>query len=136
MNKKVIILISSVVVVLIICLIIILPKGPSEKDLTKNMEKLGSFFYEQFYYPHQEETQQKNGVSMNDFLAPYSTTGFKVDLENIAKVSGVDKKLVNSMKNCKKECNKKNTFVTIYPKEPYGVKDYEIKVNLDCGFKK
>lgn len=136
MNKKIIIAISAVVVVIVLCLIIFLPKGSSEKELTKNMEKLGSFFYENFYYPHQEETQKNNGVSMDEFLVSYSASGLKINLENISKISGVDKKLVDSMKNGKKECDKNNTSVTIYPKEPYGVKDYEVKVNLDCGFKK
>ena len=32
------------------------------------------------------------------------------------------------------ECDKTNSMVIIYPKEPYGKKDYRIDTNLVCGF--
>ena len=31
-------------------------------------------------------------------------------------------------------CNTTSTRAIIYPKSPYGRKDYTIKVELDCGF--
>ena len=39
-------------------------------------------------------------------------------------------------KNNGKACNNKTTRAIIYPKSPYGKKDYKVEVELDCGFDK
>ena len=140
MNKKNIIIIAiSVVVVaalVILCFVFFGNKKDTKKDnkaeLTANLEKLGKAFYEDFYYVRNEEAQE----NMVEFIKGFEKTGISVDLENISKVSTVDKELVDSMVNSKtkKKCDVKETRVTFFPKAPYGKTDYEMKVELSCGF--
>lgn len=135
-NKKLIAITLSciIVVVVAIILIICLTKTKSnEAELNNNLKKLGSQFYEEFYYPTQERVQK----DVKTFVAKSKSNGIKVNLENIAKVSKIDKKLVEKMVNnkTKKDCDKTQTYVVIKPVSPYGKKDYKIETYLSCGFK-
>ena len=147
MDKKKIGIIAGVaVVVLAIVVGIILFLGRSnEKQLTANLNTLGKQFYEEFYYPSQEKSQE----DVKAFVKKFEKTGVKINLENIAKISKVDKELIASLttgkakasasvsdKNSKSLCDTKQTYVIIYPTKPYGKTDYKIEVNLDCGFEK
>ena len=134
-KKKVIIGVIALVVVAVIAVLLIIFLGKTksnEKELTTNMEKLGGQFYEKFYYPAQEKSQK----DVKDFVKKMENTGIKVNLENIAKVSSVDKTLVEAMVNSKtkEECDKVNTYVKIIPKAPYTAKDYTVEATLACGF--
>ena len=42
---------------------------------------------------------------------------------------------IKNFKNGDKACDKTNTMVIIYPTSPYGKNNYNVQVNLDCGFK-
>ena len=136
MDKKKIGIIAGVAVVVIAVVVgVILFLGRSnEKQLNANLTKLGRQFYEEFYYPSQEKSQE----DVKAFVKKFEKTGIKINLENIAKISKVDQDLVNGMINSKtkKECDKKESTVTIYPEKPYGKSNYKIEVNLECGFKK
>lgn len=136
MNKKKIgIIIGSVVLVVAIVVGIILFLNKSnEEQLTKNLNTLGKQFYEDFYYPSQENSQE----DVKKFFKQYEVSGIKVNLENIAKANKIDEELVKGMVNnkTKKECDKTNSYVIFYPKKPYGKTNYTIEVNLECGFKK
>ena len=135
MNKKKIIKIAIAVVVLILLvvgIIFLLSKRSNEEALTKNLESLGKTFYEEYYYPSQEKYQD----DVKKFVGKFSDVGIKVNLENISKTSKADKELIDGMVNSKtkKKCDFEKSTVTIYPKKPFGKKDYKIEVNLDCGF--
>ena len=136
MDKKKIGIIAGVAVVVIAVVVgLILFLGRSnEKQLNANLTKLGKQFYEEFYYPSQEKSQD----DVKAFVKKFEKTGIKINLENIAKISKVDKSLVDSMvnKKTKEKCDVKQSTVTIYPEKPYGKSDYKIEVNLECGFKK
>lgn len=136
MDKKKIGIIAGacVVVIAIVVGLILFLGGSNEKKLNANLTKLGRQFYEEFYYPSQEKSQS----DVKEFVKKFEKTGIKINLENIAKISKVDKALVDSMvnKKTKEKCDAKNTTVTIYPEKPYGKSDYKIEVNLECGFKK
>lgn len=136
MSKKKIGIIAgaAVVVIGIVVALIFILGGNNEKKLNANLTTLGKQFYEEFYYPSQEKSQD----NVKDFVKKFQKTGIKVNLENIAKISKVDKELVDSMvnKKTKKKCDAKNTNVIIYPEKPYGKTNYKIEVNLDCGFDK
>lgn len=137
-NKNLFIAIGCalLVVAVVIVLVLLLGKEKSnEEELKKNLEKLGSQFYTEFYYPAQERSQK----DVASFIAQFEKTGIKVNLENIAKVSKVDKDLINSMVNSKtdKECDKAETYVVIKPTKPYGKNDFKVsEVKLVCGFDK
>ena len=136
MDKKKIGIIAGVAVVVIAVVVgLILFLGRSnEKQLNANLTKLGRQFYEEFYYPSQEKSQD----DVKAFVKKFEKTGIKINLENIAKISKVDKSLVDSMvnKKTKEKCDVKQSTVTIYPEKPYGKNNYKIEVNLECGFKK
>ena len=136
MDKKKIGIIAGacVVVIAIVVGLILLLGGSNEKKLNANLTKLGRQFYEEFYYPSQEKSQS----DVKEFVKKFEKTGIKINLENIARISKVDKALVDSMvnKKTKEKCDAKNTIVTIYPEKPYGKSNYKIEVNLECGFKK
>ena len=136
MDKKKIGIIAGacVVVIAIVVGLILFLGGSNEKKLNANLTKLGKQFYEEFYYPSQEKSQS----DVKEFVKKFEKTGIKINLENIAKISKVDKALVDSMvnKKTKEKCDAKNTTVTIYPEKPYGKSNYKMEVNLECGFKK
>ena len=136
MDKKKIGIIAGVAIVVIALVvgIILFLNRSNEKTLTANLNKLGKQFYEEFYYPSQEKSQE----DVKAFVKKFEKTGIKVNLENIAKVSKVDQDLVKAMVNSrtKKECDKTASYVIIYPEKPYGKSNYKIEVNLECGFTK
>ena len=137
MSKKKIVFIAAaalVVVAGIVVALVILLGGNNSKKLESNLTTLGKQFYEEFYYPSQEKSQE----DVKAFVKKFEKTGIKINLENIAKISKVDQDLVKGMINSKtkKECDKKESTVTIYPEKPYGKSNYKIEVNLECGFKK
>lgn len=138
MDKKKIGIIAGVAVVVIALIVggIFLIKSlfNNESELKNNLNTLGKQFYEEFYYPSQEKSQD----DVKAFVKKFEKTGIKINLENIAKISKVDKNLVDSMvnKKTKEKCDAKQSTVTIYPEKPYGKSDYKIEVNLECGFKK
>ena len=136
MDKKKIGIIAGaavVVIAIVVGLILFLNKS-NEKQLNANFTKLGKQFYEEFYYPSQEKSQE----DVKAFVKKFEKTGIKVNLENIKKVSKVDQNLVKTMVNSKtkKDCDAKESYVIIYPEKPYGKTNYKIEVNLECGFKK
>ena len=106
--------------------------SPSKKaKLETELKEMGKDFYENFYY---DLVVNSNGV---DSIKKFENTGIKVDLDNLSRQNNENKEKVNDFKNDKNEdCNKTNTKVTIYPKDPYGKTNYEIQVQLDCGFEK
>ena len=70
-------------------------------------------------------------------IKKFETTGIKVDLDNLSRQSNESKEKVKDFVNDKnEECNKNNTKVIIYPKDPYGKTNYELEIQLDCGFDK
>ena len=123
-----------VIVVLIVLGLIFFVFNDNKKQLTKELENVGKNFYENYYY----DKVGKDEKERPSLLSKYSTRGIKVDLENLASSSGNKDELLNKFvnKKTKEKCNEINTKVTIYPKDPYGRKDYTIEVELDCGFKK
>ena len=135
MNKKVCLIICGIVVAIavIATTVVLILNRSNEKELNKKLEELGISFYEDFYY---DAVTKQSGT---DFLAGYEQIGIKVSLDNLSRSKGVNteeiiKFFVNS--KTKKACDKDNTKVTIYPKEPYEKKDYKVEIQLECGFKK
>lgn len=138
-NKKTII-VSGIALVLVVVAIVgavfLFGNGSSMSNKAKyekTLREMGKDFYENYYY----ERTGKSDEERKEFLSKYSTTGIKIDLENLARYNGESNKekvadLVNP--DNKNVCDAKNTRVIIIPKESYKKTDYEIKLELDCGF--
>lgn len=104
----------------------------NENELKELLKELGSKYYEEFYYV----LAGKDDKSRKEFISKYNETGITTTLDNISKsVNDIEDK-ISEFKNSKTEetCDKEKTIVKIIPKEPYGVKDYELEVALICGF--
>ena len=136
-NKKMIIIVAAALVVVVaVVLIFVKPFGgkssDNQEELTKSLEKLGKSFYEDYYYPSQEKSQ----TDVKEFVKRFEKNGIKINLTNLSKISSIDTSVLETMTNSKtkEKCNYENTSITIIPKSPYGKSDYDIKVNLDCGF--
>ena len=136
-KKNTVIVLSCVGVLVLIAGIIGITYSLSnndEKKLTSELEMIGRHFYEDFYYTQIGSDESER----TSFLSKYSAIGIKVDLENLARtLDNKDEELAKFVNSkTKEQCNTTNSKVTIYPKDPYGQKDYEIQVVIDCGFDK
>lgn len=137
-NKKVLMLIGVILIaVIIVSLVLGLSKGKkSQKEiLTSELEALGIDFYENFYYDQISSDEDER----IEFLKKYKDIGIKINLDNLSRfktdeTKKILKKFVND--KTKKECDKTNSMVIIYPKKPYEKDSYSIDVVLDCGYEK
>ncbi len=110
-------------------------KTDQKEDLNVVLKKLGTSFYEDFYYTNIGSSDEERATK----LARYETIGIKVDLDNLSRYNTENvkeeiDKFVNEKTN--EKCDKNNTKVIIYPKSPYGKTDYEIETKIECGFEK
>lgn len=135
LNKKTLaIVVAVLIVVILVVLLVVFGKKSNEKELESSLNKMGSSFYENFYY-------EQIGSSADDrtsLLSNFSTIGIKIDLENLGRYNdGEFKKDIKEFKNSLtgEKCNQTKTKVIIYPKSPYGKTDYKIETELSCGFK-
>jgi len=98
-----------------------------KKTLLENeLLEIGKYFYEDYYY----QSIIIYGKKPQSFLADFKDIGIKINLLNLANLSKYKEKIDKDFKNC----DSKETKVTIYPKDPYGSGDYEIEVSLSCSF--
>lgn len=135
LNKKIcFIAIAALILIIAASLIIVFSSKESEEDKLNNMLKeLGVNFYENFYY----DQVGANDIEKEEFAKKYETIGIKVNLDNLSRLDyGDNKKIIDNFVNSKtkKECDKLNTRVIIYPKAPYKKDSYDIKTELVCGF--
>ncbi len=121
------IIILIVIVAIISCLCIFSKK---DNSLEENLEELGRTWYETYYWEHLGNSLEDKANT----LSKYTMEGVTIDLNNLSKYPFSEGKIdlfIN--KKTGEKCDINMTKVTIIPKEPFGVKDYDIKINLDCG---
>lgn len=124
-----------VVILTIICINVFTdPDARLQKHLEKKLDKYAAVFWEDHYY----DVIGKDEQEKKEFLERYSDNGISINLDNLSrnlkdKKDDIDKEFKN---NQGKECDKVNTKVTFYPQDPYGKKNYKVKVELVCGFDK
>lgn len=137
-NKKVIyILIGLFVVVILIFLgVVLFKKDAVQEDesgkLLEQFEKIGLDFYENFYYPQTGTTTDEN----EKFLAKYSSTGIKVNLNNLISMNYKFEEYGDILAELVEKCDKANTKVIVYPQAPYEQKSYRSEIVTDCNFEK
>ena len=139
-NLRTMIIILFVLLLVIVGLIFVkntFIKDNKKEVLEKELLDMGKVFYEDFYYKQIEATD----LEIENFLSKFKTIGIKINLDSLARYNNqVNKsrieKFVNEDKKDDKDCNRNESMLIIYPKDPYGKKDYTYKVVLECGFEK
>ena len=126
-KKNLYILIGIIVAIILIILIFILGGNKknimSEATLEQKLEEVGKDFYENKYYSSLDDEQKKN-------LSNFSENGIRIDITNLEVISPLDEDVKKQLE--KDKCDLDNTKFVITPKEPYGVKDYDLKIELSC----
>ena len=109
-------------VVIGIVIFILIGRGEDKRVVLENrMNEIGVKFYEDKYYPTFSDKQK---------LANYKDTGVNVNIDSINVLIPVEEELKELLNEF--ECSFSNSFIKIYPKAPYGQKDYNLKVELAC----
>lgn len=130
-NKKNLLVIGGIAVAIIVVLVLVFTvfggnkeKEMSQETLENKLEKLGARFYEENYYAGVK------AEGKTEMLANFVDSGIKVDITSIGLLVKIDEDVKNQLD--KDECNYDETKVIIYPKQPFGAKDYTIKLELSC----
>jgi hypothetical protein len=128
--------IASIVIVVLLTLIIVVLTTLSDDEgrLKVKLKELGANFYENHYYDFLDKDAERRA----DYLEKYSSVGFKINLDNLARITNKDEKVLSTFvnKKTKESCDPKQTKVIIYPVKPYEKSSYKMKVELVCGFEK
>ena len=102
--------------------------GTKEDKIEKKLLKMGTMFYEEYYYDAlvEQKGSEDNAIS---YLSQFADKGLKISFDNLK--TYFDK---NSLMNYTElmDCDVDKTRAVIYPKAPYGKKDYDIKAELSC----
>ena len=133
-NKRIVIVGVIVFIILVSIIAVIIVNSKSEKSIKNRYEKivreLGKEFYENHYYDLVTVTNGSNYIQAFDEL------GFTFDLDSLSSISIKAKNKAAKLESKDYTCGKYSTKVIVHPKNPYGKKDYDIDVILDCGFDK
>ncbi len=126
--------ITGVVVIVAVVLAFFLLKGKNQEEVLKDyLHDMGIEFYENLYYKQVGKTDEDR----KEFLTKFTDIGIKINLDSLSRYNiESNQEKISAFKNPKtnEACNKDNSKVIIYPKEPYGQKDYRVEIQLDCGF--
>ena len=93
-------------------------------NINSKLRELGSQFYKTYYYNAIGSTDEERANNVKKYV----NIGVKVDLENLIRFNSNDQ---DGLRQYFSNYDEKNTKVIIYPKAPYGVKDFIIKIELE-----
>ena len=136
-NRKKTIIAAVAVVAVVGAVVVILTLGKPfgnnqikrwKRQLNDRMGELAKNFYENYYYDQVG----------SEFVKGHAENGIKIDIANLARINNSDSQaILEEFKNTAGEdCDSTKSKVTIYPKDPYGKTDYELKIDLECNFNK
>ena len=138
MNKKNTIIITSIVVLIVIIIgIIFINNNLNNKDnkqinvITKKLKKIGELYYTNYYYQNAEDfikskAFDENGITISiTNLEAYNNATTDTEFKKYFNDEFI--KIVND-----NNCNSDKSVVTIFPKDPYSVKNYNVEVSLIC----
>lgn len=117
------VLIFIVFIVLVTFLGNVIEKNNDKKTLEKALVSLGERVYTDAYYEYLKKEPSE-----------YEVSGIKITLDDMFDIIDLEVSDYFYNRKTKETCNINNSYVKIYPKSPYGVNDYEIDYNLDCGY--
>lgn len=137
MNRRKV-LIKELVIIFILLLIIAAliyfllgKKVYSSSEMDDHLRDMAETFYTEYYYD--DISNGRDSEEVKKYLNGFKDMGLKVDLETLSSYDSEtnDPIIANFIKNGI-ECNKTETKAIIYPKEPYGKKDFEIETIIVC----
>lgn len=123
-NKKILLAVIAAVIVLVIIIVNMVMNQDSEKktvSLNDKLNDLGVEFYETKYHTTLDDKAK---------LANFKDSGISISVTNVEVLLPLDDETAGLLKD--KNCNLDETKIIIFPKAPYGVKDYSMKVELAC----
>lgn len=125
------ILVVALVIIIILCILLFVAfrtKNHESKiddnTLQDKLEKIGSDFYENYYYSNLSDEEKAK-------LSNYKDNGIRIDITNLNVIISIDEDIQNQLK--KDKCDFNQTKIAIYPKEPYSKQDYSIELELSCN---
>lgn len=124
-KRTVITIVGILVLVLIIGGILLVPRLIKGENKEGRLTSLTKEFYGYYY----DEISKSNDAKK--FLANYKDSGLKINLGDI-EVYLDGKHGAQGDYTIFDKCDVDKSSATIYPKEPYGKKDIEIKIDLSC----
>lgn len=135
-NRKILVATGVLLLVILVTILFLVFSGSRKSQslvLSDSLKKLGQEFYEDFYY----KQVGTNDEERKAFLEKYKDLGIKVSLDSLArhnkeKTDEIIAEFINKKTN--EECDRTNSMVVIYPKDPYGKNNYTIDAILVCGF--
>lgn len=125
-NKNRILIISLLFIVFIILTSIlsnVLENYNNKKSLEKALIALGEKVYTEGYYDNLKKEPKE-----------YEVNGIKITLEDMFEIVDLKPEDYFYNRKTKETCNLTNSYVKIYPTNPYGSNDYKLEYNLDCGY--
>lgn len=137
-KKKLFIIIGGVVVVILVVLLVVFALGHKSSNTESAQEKyerylkeMGKDFWENYFYDTIKEDER------NDILNKFQSIGIKANLDSLGRYNSESFKdkiaeFVNPKTN--EACDPEGTKVIIYPKGNLGKYDYDLEVEIDCGF--
>lgn len=115
------VIIGVIIIGLIIFLLTRSGNKEPKKTLDESLNELGVAFYEEEYHP---------GVQNKNDLANFTTNGISIDLISLEVLLPIPNDVKEQLND--KDCDFEKTKIKVYPKQPFGVKDYSLKVELAC----
>ena len=123
-GKLLIFSIIFIVFIIVVSLLTnMLENSNNKKSLEKALVSLGERVYTDAYYDYLKKEPSE-----------YEVSGIKITLDDMFDIIDLEVSDYFYNRKTKETCNINNSYVKIYPKSPYGVNDYEIDYNLDCGY--
>lgn len=111
------------IIVLLFAFLLKKNKNINQLSLEKELTKIGANYYEKQFYPGLPEEDKTK-------LEFYEEDGISIHITALDNTIRLPEKIEKSLQL--KNCDKTKTKIIIYPKAPYGIKDYEIKTKLSC----
>ena len=126
-------IIAGVIIIAVLVILCITVFFNKERIITRKVKAMGVDYYTNYLYDTLAKNREKK--DLDKILSRYASVGIKLNLNTLEKYdSGKYAEEIKTLKTKKKECDKANTKVTIYPVEPYNKTDYNVVIELDCGF--
>jgi len=104
-----------------------------KEQLTTYLKEMGSEFYTESFYKQLDEGRSKE--ELFELLKKYEDIGVKVSLDTLSRTaSDKNKERIKDFTYDGSECNRDNTKAIVFPQPPFGMNDYRVETELDCGF--